>query len=312
MKVVIHAGIHRTGTTSLQGFLADHRELLKSHGVVYPGERPNHQQLAWALKRGDAGAPDVNAIIEAGGPDQTVVLSAEDFCIHTDLKWLGEVAGSHEVRAVFYLRRQDHWIMSWYNQHVKWPFDRRKSKMSKIEFLDSIGDFHWLDYSGLLDRWTAVLGAANVSAAVLESGQVENVIQDFIARLGIPPDGFEFNVARKNDSLPVHVLEIARNLDLFELPPNNRTRVIRALRQGLAHKAQSATTVYSPEERNRVLLRFEASNRALAKRIFGRDSLFLEPPPSPTEPFFDFPEMPHQELIHEWIAPVVRELLPKQ
>jgi hypothetical protein len=312
MKVVIHAGVHRTGSTSLQGFLADHREVLRNHGVCYPGEAQNHQPLAWALKRGAAGAQDVNAMIEAGGPDQTVVFSAEDFCIHTDLGWLREVARSHDVRVVFYLRRQDHWIMSWYNQHVKWPFDRRKSKMSKSEFLDSIGDFHWLDYSGLIDRWTSVLGAANVTAAVLESGQVENVIQEFVARLGIPQDGLDLNVTRKNDSLPVHVLEIARNLDLFELPPNNRTRVIRALRQGLAHKAQSARTVYSPEERNRILQRFEASNRALAKRIFGRESLFLEPPPSPAEPFFDFPEMPHQELIHDWIAPVVRELLPKQ
>jgi hypothetical protein len=312
MKVIIHAGIHRTGTTSLQGFLADHRGLLKSHGVGYPGERPNHQQLAWALKRGDAGARDVNAIIEDGGPDQIVVLSAEDFCIHTDLKWLAEVARSHEVRAVFYLRRQDHWIMSWYNQHVKWPFDRRKSKMGKGEFLETIGDFHWLDYSALLGRWTAVLGAANVSAAVLEPGQVENVIQDFIGRLGISCDGFDFNAARKNDSLPVHVLDIARNLGLYELPSQSRTKLIRALRQGLAHKAQPARTVYSPEERNRVLQRFDASNRALAKRIFGRDVLFFEPPPSPAEPFFDFPDISREELIRDWIGPVVRELLPKQ
>ena len=60
---------------------------------------------------------------------------------------------------VFYLRRQDHWLMSWYNQHVKWPFDREKSRMDPQAFLATLEDFHWLDYERLLGRWSAVLGA---------------------------------------------------------------------------------------------------------------------------------------------------------
>lgn len=305
MKLVIHAGIHRTGTTSLQGFLADNREVLLRHGVTYPGEGRNHQPLAWSLKQGRGKAADVE---DAAGTGGTVVLSAEDFCIHTDMRWLKELSGRHDIRVVFYLRRQDHWIMSWYNQHVKWPFDRRKCRMGKAEFLDTIGDFHWLDYAVLLDRWGEVLGAENVSAAVVEPGQVENVIEDFITRLGIPSDGLDLAATRKNDSLPVHLLEIARSLGMFDLPPNGRTRVIRALRAGLAHKTQEAKTVYSPEERLRVLERFEASNRAVAERVFGRGKLFLEPPPRPDEPYFSFPEISHQELLQEWIAPVVKEL----
>ena len=76
-----------------------------------------------------------------------VVLSGEDFSIHTDLRWLAAVVARHETRAIFSLRRQDHWVMSWYNQHVKWPFDPRKSRMDPVAFLDTIADFHWLDYA---------------------------------------------------------------------------------------------------------------------------------------------------------------------
>lgn len=309
MNILIHAGIHRTGTTSLQEFLADNRAPLMARGISYPGDTRNHQSLAWSLKRG-AGREEIRSLIESQDGAETVVLSAEDFCIHTDLRWLEEISQIYQTQVVFYLRRQDHWLMSWYNQHIKWPFDRSKSQMGKNQFLEVIGDFHWLDYAVLLDRWTSVLGTRNVSAGVVEQGQVGNVIEDFVDRLGIPHAGLDFEDKRRNDSLPVHLLEIARHLGLFDLPPNSRTRMLRALRAGLAHKEQSAKTIYSPGERQRVIDRFAASNQAVAKRMFKRGSLFFEPPPPPDAPYFSFPDVSQQEFMRDWIAPVMRALLP--
>ena len=126
------------------------------------------------------------AAAEAAGAGQ-VVLSGEDFAIHQDLGWLAAVAARVDTRAVFYLRRQDHWVMSWYNQHVKWPFDRAKSRMDPQAFLATLEDFHWLDYERLLGRWSAVLGPERVGVAVLEKGQVEDATADFLARLGDRP-----------------------------------------------------------------------------------------------------------------------------
>jgi hypothetical protein len=309
MKLVIHAGIHRTGTTSLQLFLAENRAALLALGISYPGDKGNHQSLAWALKRGE-GIGNIRAIINSKTDVDTVILSAEDFCIHTDLQWLKEISREHDTRVVFYLRRQDHWLMSWYNQHVKWPFDRNKSQMDKNDFLNTIGDFHWLDYKSLMDRWAAVLGSSKVSAGVLEAGQVEDVIGDFVTRLEIPRDGLNFEVKRVNDSLPVHMLEIARNLGMFDLHAKARIRLIRALRVGLADKTQPLKTIYSPQERREVLERFQSSNQAAANLYFGRGSLFMEPLPQPDEPFYTFPEMSHQELMRDWIAPVIKHFLP--
>ncbi len=310
MKLLVHAGIHRTGTTSLQGFLADNRAALAKHGILYPGEARNHQQLCWALHRGDAGANTVRDLTVELPDARMMVLSAEDFCAHRKTGWLRELAGMFDTDAVFYLRRQDHWMMSWYNQHVKWPFSKRISRMDKFSFLGCIGEFHWLDYSALTRRWSDVLGKEKVSAAVLEKGQVEDVVEDFFARLEISRDGFEFNVPRRNDSMPVHSLEIARHLGLFDLPPKSRTRLIRALKAGLADKEQPAKTVFSPDERKHLLQRFETTNRQAAQAMFGRSELFLEAPPSPDDPWFDFPSLSRSELLTEWIAPVIRELMP--
>ena len=250
------------------------------------------------------------ALVEGAGAPR-VVLSGEDFAIHEDLGWLKAVAQRHEVRVLFYLRRQDHWLMSWYNQHVKWPFDARKSRMDPQAFLATLEDFHWLDYERLLGRWSAVLGEERVGVAVLEKGQVEDATADFLARAGIDPAGLALDAERANDSLPVHMLEIARHLGLHEMKGGKRQRVIAALKAGLADRAPvpRVATVYSPEERNRVLARYEASNRAAARRFLGREALFLEPPPGPDAPYWRFPELGRDALLDDWVAPVIRALL---
>ena len=48
MRVIIHAGIHRTGTTSLQRCLAGNRAALAARGFCYPGTEVHHQSLAMA------------------------------------------------------------------------------------------------------------------------------------------------------------------------------------------------------------------------------------------------------------------------
>ena len=101
MRVVIHAGIHRTGTTSLQRFLAANRAGLAAQGFGYPGDEVHHQSLAWALKRGQAGTAEALALVAAADPADTVILSGEDFSIHEDLRWLEGLAAEHETRAVF-------------------------------------------------------------------------------------------------------------------------------------------------------------------------------------------------------------------
>jgi hypothetical protein len=313
MRLVVHAGIHRTGSTSLQRTLAGNRTALAAQGVAYPGEEANHQPLAWSLHRRQSGAREVLALVaaaRAAGAGR-VILSGEDFAIHQDLGWLAAVAAQVETRAVFYLRRQDHWLMSWYNQHVKWPFDARKSRMDPQAFLATLEDFHWLDYERLLGRWSAVLGEAGLGVAVLEQGQVEDATADFLARAGIDSAGLDLDTERVNDSLPVHLLEVARHLGLHELKGGKRQRVLNALREGLADRAPAprVATVYSPEERNRVLARFDASNRAAARRFLGRETLFLEPPPGPDALYWRFPELDRDALLDDWVAPVIRALL---
>lgn len=307
-RILIHAGVQRTGSTALQRFLTMNRGRLMKLGFRYPGGRKTHHRLSHALRRGEAGAEEMLAIDPPETGARTVILSAESFCQHADLGWLAEVRRRRHVEVVFYLRRQDHWIASWYNQNIRVPFDRRLATATPDRFLRQIGTFHWLDYAALIDRWSKALGPDAVSARIVEPGQVDDVVTDFCVLAGFDGTAMEHPGERRNASLPVHLIEIARCLELSGLEPAARARVEAALRTTLAHKAAPGAALLSPAQRKTILARYETSNAALAAQRFGRESLFLEPPPADDAPVFAFPDLDRETLLREWIAPVVRAL----
>ncbi len=309
MRIVLHAGVHRTGTTSLQHFLAANRLPLALQGIAYPGDAVHHQTLAWRLKRGQNTVDDVLALVAQSAGARVTVLSAEDFATMQDLDWVGALATRFPVDVVFYLRRQDHWLMSWYNQHIKWPFDREKSTMTPGDFIDRLDDFFWIDYAATLERWAALLGRESIQVGVLEQNQITDVREDFLERFQIVRASLDLDIANTNESLPVEVLEVVRLLNMFDLKPGQRRRLLRAVDTALDERAGEAHTVFSPSERAEILERFAESNQRVARSWFDRDRLFLEPPPAADAPYFRFPEVGREAFVRSWVAPVVHELL---
>ena len=47
-EVLLHVGVHKTGTTALQVALSDSRALLEEHGVRYPGKGQYHHKAILA------------------------------------------------------------------------------------------------------------------------------------------------------------------------------------------------------------------------------------------------------------------------
>ena len=278
-KLMFHIGIHRTGTTGLQRNLARNRELLYSMNIAYPFQENNHQEIAWKLHRGHLSGADLLAALEPFRQYGQIILSGEDFCIHKSLDWLEPLKRVHQVEATIYLRRQDHWLISWYNQHVKWPFSRRHSAMTPKEFLGCLEEFYWLDFDRTVKRWEDALGAENVTVRVIEKGQISDAVRDFVELMGIDYEKLDHDQSTHNDSLPIETLEFARKAGLIDMKPGRRLAVINFLREAGKWPAHSGKTLYTAEERKGILDRFAASNQALARRRFGAEQLFLEGPP---------------------------------
>lgn len=88
MKLIVHAGFHKTGSSSFQHACATSRDSLRRHGVCYPQlpgslYEPQHADIALALFNNNLQAVDTlldSAVSQASAQDVSVVLlSSEEF-----------------------------------------------------------------------------------------------------------------------------------------------------------------------------------------------------------------------------------------
>lgn len=312
MRLIIHGGIHRTGTTTLQRFFSDNRAALLKQGILYPFGASNHQRIAWDIHAGRLSGGELLGQLESAAAEarpKAILLSGEDFSVHKDLRWLKPLRERFEVEAHFYLKRQDLWLMSWYNQHVKWPFDRRKSRMSAEEFLGTIGDYYWIDFHWLARLWTEALGGTGLRLHVTEGST--DVVSDFCGHLGLSIDDALHTPKPENGSLPPQILEFVRQFGIAAFTPPERSRFLNAVRKVCQERQFPKSNVYSPVVRNLILARFAESNRRTAREYFGRPAgeLFAEQTVSPEEPYVS-PNLPESvELMEHYAAPLVQALI---
>ena len=291
-QLVIHAGLHRTGTTAIQEALSGSRDLLAAKGISYPFDfapgdtgqqrRKNHLNLAFALLRGEISPDQVMEWLDkVASGSWKVILSAEDFCRLEQLQFLEPLFEAYDTKVVFYLRRQDEWLNSWYNQHLRWPFDDTLARTTPTQFLEYIDRFKWLRYFDLLERWERVLGRDKLHVRVFEKGQVTDAVADLfeISRAFRPRP----RRIRTNESVPASQLELLRRLELIKHPNNARVVVLDACVARLAIPSAPAPTsiprrcagVILPTLRNteregRAGLPRPARRRAVPRRPFPR------------------------------------------
>lgn len=261
-KIIIHGGIHRTGTTSLQNAFAGNRERLNEAGISYPGKQRNHQSWAWDQLSGRTTSDSIATAIDRNIYD-TIILSAEDFCRFRDLDWLKEVRSRHFVSVHFFVRRQDEWLTSWYNQNIRWPFDKRTATLTASEFLGTLDSYYWLDFNWLGDLWADVVGRENVNMHVL-GGDTISRFREICA----PQITFE-EFPLPNDSAPPDAIEFLRHLDLLSMNPKQRQKVVAAAR-AVFKDTNVSKNIYSKDVRNDIIEKYRQNNElAFAKYVRG-------------------------------------------
>lgn len=292
MKIVIHIGTHKTGTSSLQSFCSDNREALLRHGVLYP-KLPNRSKsfnfLAAHLAFGrlDETRRFFDKAIQTAqrANVETILVIGESFYAMTAFfyrlyerpcgdYWEREeqcVAAlrtclSNNVDFAFYgyVRRQNHFLESLYNQCVKhWPgFD------GDIEdFLQRMNET--MDYSRHIEIWENVFGIEAVHICSYEP--VSDVLFEHFMKWALNIErssDFVILGERVNERLSRDLLEYKR---IF-----NRKRMSRA--DGITAMVQIIELArimgddgnyhdyLSPDAREILLNRVNSGNAKLCKR----------------------------------------------
>ncbi len=277
MKLHIHFGIHRTGTTSIHKALSASAEILKSHGILYPdlGVGRRHVKLAWQIKSGKVSPDEVIERIqhECNELTELVVLSSEDFCLVDIESWLSLLGRNFDVTASVYLKRQDKWLESWYNQHIKWPWSKKFSSSTPDFFVENMKDFYWIDYEKLLGRIASIVPREKLYINVAGPEGVQDTVSDFLYHVGV--DKRWLNPYQdRNASLTTARLDILRRIDIQPLGPKARQRVLAALSDLDVEEDDGRKVVFDNSKVDYILKKFSASNKKVAKKYFSRRELF--------------------------------------
>ncbi len=144
-KIYLHIGTAKTGTTSLQKYLYENRDNLKSNGFVYPepytdpnaGQCKNGFKFLIRLINGD----DINNILGEyveKYPNHNIIISEEAFLdmytIHPHvINQLLNIKKKYNVNLIVYYRRIIEFMVAYWGQKTKEGFKGSQANIPNIE-----------------------------------------------------------------------------------------------------------------------------------------------------------------------------------
>ena len=315
-KLLIHIGMPKTGTTSLQHFLFENNEILHSKGWDYPNisskvplrDYKSREKLffinGWGLrvtceKSDDLSKKQFNDIMNyllECLEKYDVIVSCESLW-YTDLKQFLEKIKSFykNIKVLVYIRRQDKIIESLWNEYIK-------NDISRFHVLKEINEFYseYLNYLFKIQQIEEIVGSKNIIVRIFEKeafepvGKNGDIISDFLTVLRLSDILKDCKPAKRfNDRLSNYLVEAKRlfNMSFFTTKLNEtmieeRRKVFLAaefsdlfldIEQELKDQGESISDgVLSPQERTKILKQYEEGNREIARRYFGREELFSD------------------------------------
>ncbi len=319
----LHIGLHKTATTTIQHFLTENDEVLKTKGYTYP-KFPIHYPYMGKDRNGIfLGTPyhdydgqrrtDIEkenyktcmgTIHELFETYPNVILSNER--LWYDLpkaegalmqKLLDDASEyGYQIKMIVYVRRQDKFVESFWNEQIKSniketrKFEQYKDEYSRLkfgEFFSRLGDMAG-DENLIMRRFEDVVRG-------------EGILADFMKIIGLElTDEYHISVENANTQLYGNITEIKRRIN--EMDGLKRGDAV-FLRESLWMASETAKKNYpcaelSVEERTEFMKQFKDENQMLADRFIGDG-----------EPLFsdDYSGLPKREDDNpEFISDVIR------
>lgn len=236
-RVVLHIGLHKTGTTFLQGTWAANRAVLADHGVRYPGAAGEPvQRLAAldALGRQPRGTVDHRisgqwqriVSLAATAPDPTVLLSAEVLSTATprQARSIAAAFGDREVHVMVTARDVARVLVSAWQETVK-----NDATWTWQEYVDAVTDparrganparGFWLtqDLPGILAAWSGPVPAERVHVVTVPPpGAAPGELLARACRVvGVDAAELTASAARDNTALDAAGTEVVRRLNVL-------------------------------------------------------------------------------------------------
>jgi hypothetical protein len=309
-KIFLHIGTHKTGTSAIQDFLVLNRKALSRQGILYPQKT---RRDYFENKDGTVIVParqfkNYQKLVCLGrAKKKHVILSNEAFSLMDDVSPIRAALGDVETIIICYLRRQDDFIQSYYNQEVK-----HAGNYNEIMAYQPPTNLH---YDKLLARWVKVFGKENVVVRPYEKQQFKNqdLIADFLEIVGLELSA-DFKKLKKNANprLPTETIEYMRLLNCLIKDKKQRKKVKIRLMDYSAARFKDGTesvfynhALFSPDQKREIIARYDVSNQGVARDHLGWENGCLFQKPLPHDGVSESPEI---RLTDEMIVEMTRSL----
>jgi len=247
IKLIIHVGTPKTGTTSLQTYLAKKQHKLRGKGILYPHNldklnntnAPKHQWFEKNLVTANINSfaeNFKNIISQVKDDTHTIILSSEGIYNYW---WDFPDASKAMLNALSHLFDIDVWVWfreplafieSYYKQCIRNPKIAHSPCYGKdLSFADML-DIDWfsqhLNYQGFVTDCHSVFGQYNVSVFEYKG----DVVKEAIDKLGLttPHDN---PTPRKNQSLNTTSIALLRTINHCNLKAKDKSLVMTHLKE---------------------------------------------------------------------------------
>ncbi len=299
----LHIGTQKTATTTLQHFLAENDEVLKTKGYTYP-LFPEIFYPYWDNSRNGLflGHPYFNKYNERDREKEKefydkgmkrlheIFMTYPNVILSEERLWLqlfydkadlmkriledGSEQG-YQVKLIIYLRRQDIFAESYWNQQIKSTITETR------DVSQFINEFDHINYYYVLKVITDVIGAENLAVVRFDDAVRDGgIISDFMKRIGLElTDEYEIKQESTNSRLSGNTADIKRIINQMDdlligdqIYMKDRVNMASAISQ----KKYPCSTL-SEEERAEFMKRFKKGND-LAAELYIHDGrpLFSE------------------------------------
>lgn len=303
-RVWLHIGMPKTGTTSLQKFLSMNRTVLGRHGYFYP-DFGDFQHVALVRKlareagstvhfprKGDCGSHARFLDLHAEQSDRahTSIVSSEHFfqrpvCLPgvqpapgfdgTDIlgktiRLTADYFEGCDVTVLAWLRRQDGWLMSMYNQTVK-------SSSYHETFDVYTGNNFGVNLLTIVRLWVEAFGRDRVlchSYDAMSRSKV-SIVDAFLEAVlpEIPRSAFREAPDDRNPSLSAEGLWLKRRINALaaqsdaHIDESVRTRIRKIVAQVTRTSPEPGRALLTKDERRALMERFLPDNQALVTQL---------------------------------------------
>lgn len=301
--VYLNIGTPKTGTTAIQSFLRENEALLNRLGYCFPELSPEVGIRGYKDRNGhflicNAGSryqydevivrqKGFRAVERLAGQYPNIILSDEELWksagkreglwqqIDEEFRKIG-----CEMKVIVYLRRQDLFIQSLWNQNVKSKYMRRTETFEEC-MEGNLFRYFPLNYYRHLSKMTRYLKKENIIVRPYEEGQFEgsehSIFSDFLQCIGLNlTEAYTRETVRSNPGLRGNFIEIKRIINGVPRYREIEDFMEKPLRLANEHKVHNnlhagCTMFASYEQQVEFLKKYEKSNRKVAEEFLGRE-----------------------------------------